>query len=541
MITSLSWLKNHLSTKANIKQVVERLTQIGLEVESVKAPDSDLDNFIICKVVKSQKHPNADKLKICDVDIGKTNLVKVVCGAPNASDGLFTVYAPPGAIIPKTKMKIKVAKIRGIESSGMLCSGSELNKSSDKDGIIELNKNQKNIGEKYFKSSAEEVIDISVTPNRPDCLGIRGIARDLAASGLGQLKNQPPIKINQKFKQPIKVSISKEKNQGCGIFGSIYIKNVQNIETEKGTDQKEVDKTAPKYTPPSSRPPKKDTSVSGSITQGAKAGGTEKAKKKKFSSLTNSFNPRNMYKFETDLNENIIGASFAKGDNQGNFNNEVDAVKDALAQIQELSPQTMSSYQKKAGKQYRQAKGEKPMNPEYTAGLNAAGKMSDKDMDDNDKTYDTMKKRGKGLAMSKGKGKMDELNIPNVGKYTKKPEPHFTNIRGGVKKQLDKRFGPEKTPAPRITLKNAFSEGAFKEMDTKKQENERLAKKKKGSEYSDKEVRMGSGVAFDKRYKGGNMTGAYKTINKIKKGLGDHPKVADALRRANEQFNNEGE
>ena len=143
MITSLSWLKNHLSTKANIKQVVERLTEIGLEVENIKSPDSDLDNFVICKIIKSQKHPNADKLKICDVDIGKTNLVKVVCGATNARDGLFTVYAPPGAIIPKTKMKLKIAKIRGIESSGMLCSGSELNKSSDKDGIIELNKYQK--------------------------------------------------------------------------------------------------------------------------------------------------------------------------------------------------------------------------------------------------------------------------------------------------------------------------------------------------------------------------------------------------------------
>ena len=231
MITSLSWLKNHLSTKANIKQVVERLTEIGLEVENIKSPDSDLDNFVICKIVKSQKHPNADKLKICEVDIGKTNLVKVVCGAPNAKDGLFTVYAPPGAIIPKTKMKLKVAKIRGIESSGMLCSGNELNKSSDKDGIIELKKNQKNIGEKYFKTSVEEVIDIAITPNRPDCLGVRGIARDLAASGLGQLKKQPPIKINQKFKQPIKVSISKEKNQGCGVFGSVYIKNVENKES----------------------------------------------------------------------------------------------------------------------------------------------------------------------------------------------------------------------------------------------------------------------------------------------------------------------
>ena len=231
MIISMSWLKNHLSTKANIKQVIERLTEIGLEVENVKSPDSDLDNFVICKVVKSQKHPNADKLKLCDVDVGKGDLVKVVCGASNAKDGLFTVYAPPGSIIPKTKMKLKVAKIRGVESFGMLCSGSELEQSSDKNGIIELNKKEKNIGEKYFKSSGEEVIDIAITPNRADCLGVRGIARDLAASGIGQLKKQPQIKISQKFKQPIRVSINKEKNQGCGIFGSVYIKNVENKES----------------------------------------------------------------------------------------------------------------------------------------------------------------------------------------------------------------------------------------------------------------------------------------------------------------------
>jgi len=231
MITSLSWLKNHLSTKANLKQVVERLTEIGLEVEGVNSPDNELDNFIICKVIKSQKHPNADKLKLCEVDIGKKNLVKVVCGAANARDGLFTVYAPPGAIIPKTKMKIKIAKIRGTESFGMLCSGNELDQSSDKDGIIELKEKDKSIGKKYFNNFKKEVIDIAVTPNRPDCLGVRGIARDLAASGLGQLKKQPPIKINQKFKQPLKISISKDKDQGCGIFGSVYIKNVQNKES----------------------------------------------------------------------------------------------------------------------------------------------------------------------------------------------------------------------------------------------------------------------------------------------------------------------
>ena len=231
MITSLSWLKNHLATKANLNQVADQLTKIGLEVENIKSSNDNLDNFIVCKIIKSQKHPNADKLKLCDVDIGSGNLVKVVCGAQNARDGLFAVYAPPGAVIPKTNMKLKVAKIRGIESYGMLCSGYELNESSDKEGIIELNKKEKNIGNRYFKNTGEKTMDIAITPNRPDCLGVLGIARDLASSGLGQLKKQPIIKINQKFKSPIKVSIKKEKGQGCGIFGSVYIKNVQNKES----------------------------------------------------------------------------------------------------------------------------------------------------------------------------------------------------------------------------------------------------------------------------------------------------------------------
>ena len=129
MITSLSWLKNHLSTKANLNQVAERLTEIGLEVENIKSSNINLDNFIVCKIIKTQKHPNADKLKLCDVDIGFGKLVKVVCGAQNARDGMFGVYASPGAVIPKNNMKLKVANIRGIESYGMLCSGYELEES----------------------------------------------------------------------------------------------------------------------------------------------------------------------------------------------------------------------------------------------------------------------------------------------------------------------------------------------------------------------------------------------------------------------------
>ncbi len=231
MIITLSWLKNHLTTNANLSKIIDKLTSIGLEVEGLKENQAELSDFKIAKVIKAEKHPNADKLKLCDVSLGDNKIIKVVCGASNARDGLVTIYAPPGSIIPKTKIKLKVAKIRGVESHGMLCSENELNISDEADGIIELKNREKDVGKNYFKSKAEKSIDISITPNRPDCLGVRGIARDLASSGLGKLKKQPQIKINQKFKNPIKVSIKKEKQQGCGIFGSVYIKNVQNKES----------------------------------------------------------------------------------------------------------------------------------------------------------------------------------------------------------------------------------------------------------------------------------------------------------------------
>jgi len=231
MIITLSWLKNHLTTSANLSKIIDKLTGIGLEVEGVKENQGELSDFKVAKIIKADKHPNADKLKLCDVNLGDNQIIKVVCGAANARDGLVTIYAPPGSVIPKTKMKLKVAKIRGVESHGMLCSESELNISDESDGIIELKNREKDIGKNYFKSKGEKSIDISITPNRPDCLGVRGIARDLSSSGLGKLKKQPPIKINQKFKNPIKVSIKKEKHQGCGIFGSVYIKNVQNKES----------------------------------------------------------------------------------------------------------------------------------------------------------------------------------------------------------------------------------------------------------------------------------------------------------------------
>ena len=231
MITILSWLKEHLNTKANEAKIIEQLTNIGLEVEGIKESSGELSEFKIAKILKAEKHPNADKLKICDVSLGNEKVVKVVCGALNAREGLLTIYAPPGAIIPKSKFKLKVVKIRGVESSGMLCSESELNLSAESDKIIELKNKENEIGKSYFKSKGEKRIDLSITPNRADCLGVRGIARDLAASGLGSLLKIKKNLIKQTFVQPIKVSIFKEKDQGCLSFGSCYIKDITNKES----------------------------------------------------------------------------------------------------------------------------------------------------------------------------------------------------------------------------------------------------------------------------------------------------------------------
>jgi len=231
MIITLSWLKNHLSTSANLEKIIDKLTSIGLEVEGIKESQGELSDFKIAKVLKAEKHPNADKLKLCEVSLGNSKTIKVICGAENARDGLVSVYAPPGSVIPKTKMKLKIVKIRGVESHGMLCSESELNISNESRGIIELRNREKDIGKNYFKSKGEKVIDVSVTPNRPDCLGVRGIARDLASAGLGKLSNLKKIKIKQDSSQPIKISITKEKNQGCMAFGACYIKNIKNKES----------------------------------------------------------------------------------------------------------------------------------------------------------------------------------------------------------------------------------------------------------------------------------------------------------------------
>jgi len=233
MKITFEWLKDHLNTNLKEEKLLEQLTNVGLEVESVENLSKGLDLFKVAKIVKTEKHPNADRLKVCDVDIGEKVLKKVVCGATNAREGLITIYAPPGAIVPKTKTKLVIAKIRDVTSYGMLCSESELNLSDESDGITELSssKYDKKIGNSYFSKSNLNLIDLSITPNRPDCLGIRGIARDLAASGFGKLKDLKEKKIKSKIKSNLKVKINKEKNQGCIAFGSCLISNVKNIES----------------------------------------------------------------------------------------------------------------------------------------------------------------------------------------------------------------------------------------------------------------------------------------------------------------------
>ena len=234
MKITFDWLKDHLKTNLIEKNLLEQLTNIGLEVESLESLNSDDKLFKVAKIIKTEKHPNADRLKVCDVNVGEKDLKKVVCGASNAKEGLITIYAPPGAIIPKSKTKLVVAKIRGVSSYGMLCSESELNLSDESDGITELSKKyEKSIGKAYFSKSKSNLIDLSITPNRPDCLGVRGIARDLAASGFGKLVNFKEKKIKSETKQNLKVKIIKEKDQGCSAFGSCLITNVKNTESPK--------------------------------------------------------------------------------------------------------------------------------------------------------------------------------------------------------------------------------------------------------------------------------------------------------------------
>ena len=242
MKITFDWIKDHIDTRFKEDKLLEQLTNVGLEVESVENLSAGLDLFKVSKILKTEKHPNADRLKVCDVDVGEKEIKKVVCGASNARAGLITIYAPPGAVVPKSKVKLVVAKIRDVTSYGMLCSESELNLSDESDGITELSskKYEKSIGKSYFSKSDSNLIDLSITPNRPDCLGVRGIARDLAASGFGKLKNLKEKKIKSNIKQTLKIKINKEKNQVCSSFGSCLITNVKNTESPQWLKDKLV-------------------------------------------------------------------------------------------------------------------------------------------------------------------------------------------------------------------------------------------------------------------------------------------------------------
>jgi phenylalanyl-tRNA synthetase beta chain len=186
---TLSWLKEHLETEASLDAVTEALTRIGLEVEGVENPGEKLAAFRVAKVLTAAPHPQADKLQVLTVDTGDGNPLQVVCGAPNARAGLVGVFGSAGAVVPANGMVLKVAKIRDVESNGMMCSSRELELGDDHDGIIELPADAP-IGTAFpdYAGLNDPVIDVSITPNRQDCMGVRGIARDLAAAGLGTLK-----------------------------------------------------------------------------------------------------------------------------------------------------------------------------------------------------------------------------------------------------------------------------------------------------------------------------------------------------------------
>jgi len=175
---TFAWLKEHLDTDATLEKLVDKLTMIGLEVEAVEDKAKALAPFTIAYVVSAEQHPNADRLRVCMVDTGTGAPVQVVCGAPNARTGMKGVFSPPGTFIPGKAMTLAVGKIRGVESHGMLCSGAELQISEDHTGIIEL-PDDAPVGVPYVEWAKHDdpVIEIGLTPNRPDCTGVNGIAR----------------------------------------------------------------------------------------------------------------------------------------------------------------------------------------------------------------------------------------------------------------------------------------------------------------------------------------------------------------------------
>ncbi|MBI4049156.1 MAG: phenylalanine--tRNA ligase subunit beta, partial [Devosia nanyangense] len=229
---TLDWLKDHLDTTASADEISEALTTVGLEVESVEDQGKALRDFVVAHVVSAEKHPNADKLRVCKVDAGTGELIDVVCGAPNARTGMKTVFAFPGTYIPGSDFTLTKGNIRGSASNGMLCSARELELSDDHTGIIEL-PDDAPIGARYvdFAGLNGVVYDISITPNRGDCTAVRGVARDLAAFGIGKLKPDTikPVPASEKTSPiPVTLSFGADEPQFCKMFAGRLITGVKN-------------------------------------------------------------------------------------------------------------------------------------------------------------------------------------------------------------------------------------------------------------------------------------------------------------------------
>ncbi len=227
---TLSWLKEHLETTASVDAIAEKLNAIGLEVEGIENSAEKLAAFRIAKVLSAAPHPQADKLQVLSVDAGDGPL-QVVCGAPNARAGLVGVFGSPGAVVPSNGMVLKVAAIRGVESNGMMCSTRELELGDDHDGIIELPADAP-IGAVYagWAGLDDAVFDVAITPNRQDCMGVRGIARDLAASGVGSLKPLSPLAVGESPSPPQGegVQIRTDDPEGCPAFYGRVIRGITN-------------------------------------------------------------------------------------------------------------------------------------------------------------------------------------------------------------------------------------------------------------------------------------------------------------------------
>lgn len=229
---TLSWLKSHLDTDASVDEIADTLTDLGLEVEGIENPAAKLSDFVIGKVTAAEKHPDADKLRVCTVDAGE-GPTQIICGAPNAREGITVVVAKPGTYIPGLDITISVGKIRGIESFGMMASEKELELSEEHDGIIELPAGE--IGQSFADYLAEHdpskvdpVIEIAITPNRPDALGVRGVARDLAARGLGKMKARDVEPVSASFPSPVSVTIDDDAKSDVPVFFGRLIKGVKN-------------------------------------------------------------------------------------------------------------------------------------------------------------------------------------------------------------------------------------------------------------------------------------------------------------------------